>query len=235
MPALAAANLGEDDWKAVFLSQRSWAPALYGDRTRWVDGPIRDASVLIALTAGGGILLTERNASMRDHAGQVALPGGRIEPTDRSSFDAACREAREEIGLQTERLIPLGQLPPYVTGSGYRVQPVVALITYAIDLHQHLEPDPSEVASIFEVPLSFVFDPKNHRRHHWQAPEGRRAFYSMPWRCDKHEAMRFADPGRGEKIKQRSHEFFIWGATAAMLRNFYHLLHAHRDLFPIES
>jgi len=199
LPALAAANLGEDDWKAVFLSQRSWAPALDGDRTRWVDGPIRDASVLIALTAGGGILLTERNASMRDHAGQVALPGGRIEPTDSSSFDAACREAREEIGLQTERLIPLGQLPPYVTGSGYRVQPVVALITYAIDLHQHLEPDPSEVASIFEVPLSFVFDPKNHRRHHWQAPEGRRAFYSMPWRCDKHEAMRFADPGRGER------------------------------------
>jgi 8-oxo-dGTP pyrophosphatase MutT (NUDIX family) len=209
-------------------------PALEGDRTRWVDRPIREASVLIALTQSGGVLLTERSASMRDHAGQVALPGGRIEPTDRDAVDAAFREAREEIGLDPGRLDALGLLPAYLTGSGYRVQAVVALVVGDLDLHGHLLPDPREVASIFEVPLSFLLEPRNHRRHYWQAPEGLRAYYSMPWFCDRREAMRLSCVSQGGEDSASGREFFIWGATAAMLRNFYHLLHAHRDVFPIE-
>jgi hypothetical protein len=188
---------------------------------------------------------------MRHHAGQVALPGGRIEPTDRDGFEAAFREAHEEIGLERYRLCPLGSLPSYLTGSGYRVQPVVALVKEELDLHRDLQPDPNEVASIFEVPLSFIFDPSNHRRHYWHAPEGLRPFYSMPWICDRSDAMRFSDGAAPTSVCQHalrvgqhalsvsqhapSREFFIWGATAAMLRNFYHLLYAHRDLFPIEA
>jgi 8-oxo-dGTP pyrophosphatase MutT (NUDIX family) len=214
-----------------------WHAALEGDRSRWVDGPITDASVLIALTRRGGLLLTERSAAMRHHAGQVALPGGRIEPTDRDGVEAAFREAYEEIGLEGRRLCPLGSLPSYLTGSGYRVQPVVALVKEELDLHRDLQPDPNEVASIFEVPLSFIFDPSNHRRHYWHAPEGLRPFYSMPWICDRSDAMRFSDTEALTRVCQHSlsREFFIWGATAAMLRNFYHLLYAHRDLFPIEA
>ena len=163
---------------------------------------------------------------MRHHAGQVALPGGRIEPTDRDGVEAAFREAHEEIGLEGRRLCPLGSLPSYLTGSGYRVQPVVALVKEELDLHRDLQPDPNEVASIFEVPLSFIFDPSNHRRHYWHAPEGLRPFYSMPWICDRSDAMRFSDTEALTRVCQHSlsREFFIWGATAAMLRNFYRLL-----------
>lgn len=225
------------DWLEVFSGQRSWQPAVDGDRTSWVEGPIRDASVLIAITARGGVLLTERNSSMRHHAGQVALPGGRIEPSDRDATDAAFREAFEEIGLEGRRLQSLGHLPAYVTGSGYKVQPVVALIADTLDLHRDLSPDPGEVASVFEVPLNFLFDPRNHRRHYWQAPEGRRAFYSIPWRCRQPDRMRFinAQASPLAAADPKDHEFFIWGATAAMLRNFYQLSYAHRDLFPTES
>jgi hypothetical protein len=114
------------------------------------------------------------------------------------------------------------------------VQAVVALLEGELDLHRHLLPDPQEVASIFEVPLAFVLEPRNHRRHYWQAPEGLRSFYSIPWVCDRSEAMRRCSACQGSESSEPAREFFIWGATAAMLRNFYHLLHAHRDVFPIE-
>ena len=242
MPVIEAGHLQCDDWLKVFRSQRPWQAAIDGDRTRWVEGPLSDASVLVALTERGGLLLTERSRSMRHHPGQVALPGGRIEASDRDARQAAYREAFEEIGLDSKRLQDLGRLPSYLTGSGYKVQPVVAWVHGSMDLHRDLSPDPGEVAAIFEVPLNFIFDPRHHRRHYWQAPEGQRAFYSIPWHCKQPERMRFCDvlpddaqafASTGMKtLNPAEHEFFIWGATAAMLRNFYLLLHAHRDLFP---
>ncbi len=235
LPAIDLPRLPASDWLQIFSSQRPWAPVLDGDRSLWVKGPIRDASVLIALTVRGGVLLTERSPSMRQHPSQVAFPGGRIEAQDRNATEAACREAQEEIGLDPRRLRPVGALPPYLTGSAYRVHAVVALLDDALDLHRQLEPDPNEVASVFEVPLAFLLNPRNHRRHYWEAQEGRRAFYSMPWLCDQPDAMRFVRTANHQVDRPVDwpHEFFIWGATAAMLRNFYQLLHAHRDLIPI--
>ncbi|NCX63477.1 MAG: CoA pyrophosphatase, partial [Betaproteobacteria bacterium] len=158
LPAIDLPRLPASDWLQIFSSQRPWAPVLDGDRSLWVKGPIRDASVLIALTVRGGVLLTERSPSMRQHPSQVAFPGGRIEAQDRNATEAACREAQEEIGLDPRRLRPVGALPPYLTGSAYRVHAVVALLDDALDLHRQLEPDPNEVASVFEVPLAFLLN-----------------------------------------------------------------------------
>lgn len=162
------------------------------------------ASVLVPLVTrpqGLTILLTQRTDHLTDHGGQISFPGGRAEDYDASPVDTALRETEEEIGLHRRHVDVIGSLPDYITGTGYRVTPVVGLIAPPFELL----PDANEVAEIFEVPLAFLMDGANHQRLSFELPEGagRRSFYAMPYE-----------------------RFFIWGATAGMLRNLFHFLRA---------
>ena len=159
------------------------------------DEPLTPAAVLfpIVLRDGGQtVLLTQRTAHLRDHAGQISFPGGRVEAHDRSPMDTALRETEEEIGLARERVEIVGFLPEYRTGTGFRVTPVVALVRPPFDL----QPDPFEVAEIFEVPLAFLLDPANHQQHSLHYRGALRSYFAMPYG-----------------------EYFIWGATAGMIRS----------------
>ncbi|MBV9567680.1 MAG: CoA pyrophosphatase [Hyphomicrobiales bacterium] len=156
---------------------------------------IRRAAVLMPVVARAEptLLLTERAAGLAVHAGQIAFPGGRLE-TGETPLTAALREAQEEIGLDPELVSPLGVLDPYLTGTGFRITPIVALV----DPGFHLVPNPIEVASVFEAPLAFLMDPGNHQIHSRELRGHRRRFYAMPW---------------------QGH--YIWGATAGMIRILY--------------
>ncbi len=169
------------------------------------------AAVLVPLIQrddGLNVLLTRRTDHLRDHAGQISFPGGRSEPEDGSPAATALREAQEEVGLDPRQVEVIGQLPVYTTVTSYVVTPVVALVHPPFSLLL----DSFEVAESFEVPLPFLMNPANHRRHEFNVDGKYRFFLSMPWQ------------GRGSAGVDR--EFFIWGATAAMLRNLYRFLAA---------
>lgn len=142
---------------------------------------------------GPSVLLTRRANTLADHAGQISFPGGRAEAGDASLAQAALREAREEVGLDDGRVSILGELPDYLTSSGYRVRPIVGWAEPPVDY----APDGSEVSEVFEVPLEFLLDPRNHRLEKTFFRGQPRQFWSMPWE------------GR-----------YIWGATAGMLVTF---------------
>ena len=163
-------------------------------------GKVTKAAVLIPLVLkeeGLSVLLTQRTNHLHDHAGQISFPGGRMDPEDQSPNDTALRESQEEIGLDPKRVEIIGHMPQYLTVSGYSVTPVVGLVQAQAEYVL----DEFEVADVFEVPLSFLLDPANHQVRLWQSEQGGRRFYSMPYE-----------------------NRFIWGATAGMLRNLYHLL-----------
>ncbi|MEM7213465.1 MAG: CoA pyrophosphatase [Pseudomonadota bacterium] len=154
----------------------------------------KPAAVLCALRPVGDrlhVVLTERAAHLKQHAGQVAFPGGKIDESDASAQAAALREAEEEIGLQAHQVEIFGALDTYLTSTGYTVTPYVGLI----DAAWSPRPDPNEVESVFEPPLDFLMDPANRQRHHHDRNGYRRYFYAMPW-----------------------NGFYIWGATAGMLK-----------------
>jgi 8-oxo-dGTP pyrophosphatase MutT (NUDIX family) len=160
----------------------------------------RPAAVLVGVVerpVGPALLLTQRPHHLRDHAGQICFPGGRVEPEDASIAAAALREAEEEIGLDPQQVELLGELQPYDTVTGFRIHPVVGWIEPPIDL----ELDPREVDEVFEVPLQFVLDPGNHRRQSYRRGLLTRGYYVLPYQ------------GR-----------FIWGATAGILVNLSSLL-----------
>jgi 8-oxo-dGTP pyrophosphatase MutT (NUDIX family) len=171
--------------------------------------PRTDASVLVPLVMrdpGLQVLLTRRTEHLRDHAGQISFPGGRVEAHDADAVATALRETEEEIGLPRSHVEVIGHLPSYTTVTHFVVTPVVALVRpgFALKL------DEFEVAEAFEVPLTFLMTPAHHRRHEMQLPGGARRFLSMPWDgVDNAGAVR---------------NYFIWGATAAMLRNLYRFL-----------
>src|SRR5262249_33937560 len=124
---------------------------------------LRPAAVLVPLvdrTGGISVLLTQRTAHLSAHAGQISLPGGRIETSDRDATEAALRETEEEVGLPRDHVTVIGRLDTYVTGTGFEITPMVGIIKVPFPL----TPDPFEVSEVFEVPLSFVLDPNNHRR-----------------------------------------------------------------------
>jgi 8-oxo-dGTP pyrophosphatase MutT (NUDIX family) len=209
LAALPAERMAPDALRSRFGQAREWVPEIEGDGARFADRLPARASVLVGLVqrdAGLQVLLTERTAHLRDHAGQISFPGGRAEPHDRDAAATALREAHEEVGLAPQCVEVIGQLPPYSTVTHYVVTPVVALVSPPAALQL----DPFEVASVFEVPLQFLMTPAHHRRHVVERDGVQRQFLSMPWH------------GPGPDGAER--EFFIWGATAAMLRNLYRFL-----------
>lgn len=160
----------------------------------------RPAAVLVPLIdhpSGLTVMLTRRTDTLPDHPGQIAFPGGRLEPLDDGPLDAALRETEEETGLPRHFVRPVGYLPSYLTITGYSVVPVVGFVRPGFEYR----PDPVEVAEIFEVPLEFILSPGNHRRESREYRGHEVSYYVIPW-----------------KVGRR--EYRIWGATAAMLIDF---------------
>jgi 8-oxo-dGTP pyrophosphatase MutT (NUDIX family) len=182
--------------RSRFAEPRNFKPVTEGDGHLWrSDREIRPAAVLVPVVNrehGLTVLFTRRTAHLNDHAGQISFPGGRSEPGDADSAETALREAAEEIGVAPAQVEVLGKLPEYVTVTGYRVTPVVGLVTPPLELRL----DEFEVAEVFEVPLEFLLDPANHLRNSvlWEGRE--RRYYAVPYG-----------------------QYYIWGATAGMLMN----------------
>jgi 8-oxo-dGTP pyrophosphatase MutT (NUDIX family) len=142
--------------------------------------PLTPAAVLVPVVDrddGLTVILTQRTDHLATHPGQVSFPGGHIEPGDDGPEDAALRETEEEVGLARGHVRVLGRLAPYLTRTGYEVIPVVGLVSPPFDI----DPDPHEVAEVFEVPLGFLLDPDNHQRHSRMYQGSRRYFYAMPY------------------------------------------------------
>ncbi len=205
-PAIAADRLTVARLRAAFIAPRMWQPEVSDESRKprlrsGATGPV-PASVLIPLVVrdeGLTVLLTERTAHLNDHAGQVSFPGGSTEHGDVDAIDTALRESQEEIGLDRRHVEVIGRLPDYATVTGFMVAPIVALVFPPFELAL----DEFEVAEAFETPLEFLMNPAHHERREITFDEGVRHFTAMP---------------------HGNH--FIWGATAAMLRNLYHFLHA---------
>jgi 8-oxo-dGTP pyrophosphatase MutT (NUDIX family) len=202
-PALPAERLSADWLRRRLARPLAWEPELPEDLLFRL-GKLRRAAVLVPIVQrpdGLTVLLTQRTAHLSNHAGQISFPGGSAEPGDASLIETALRESEEEIGLSRHKIEIIGVLPDHATASRYLVTPVVGLVTPPFELVA----DPGEVAEIFEVPLAFLMDGMNHQRMSFELPEGagRRSFYAMPYE-----------------------RFFIWGATAGMLRNLFLLLRA---------
>lgn len=162
----------------------------------------REAAVLVPIVDRGSktsVILTTRAGNLRQHSGQVAFPGGSIDPEDASLEDAALRESLEEIALERRHVETIGRLPRYLTTTGFRITPVLAIVSPGFTLM----PNPEEVADVFEVPLGFLMDAANHVRDSrvWQGHE--RHYYVMPF-GDRH----------------------IWGVTAGIIRTLYERLYA---------
>jgi 8-oxo-dGTP pyrophosphatase MutT (NUDIX family) len=203
--AVPALRLSAAGLRQRFSEAPIWEPEFNDEhRQRTAGKAYTPASVLMPIIereAGLTMLLTQRTEHLHDHSGQVSLPGGRAELEDDSPIATALRETEEEVGLQRRHIDVVGTLPDYYTGTGFRITPVVALVQPPFDLVA----DPFEVAEIFEVPLAFLMDGMNHQRRTFVMPSGagQRTFYAMPY-----------------------DRFFIWGATAGMLRNLFHFLRA---------
>ncbi|MBX9643945.1 MAG: CoA pyrophosphatase [Novosphingobium sp.] len=164
------------------------------DEVDFAADTLRPAAVLAAITEREdrpGFLLIHRPSNMRSHPGQVAFPGGKIDPGERPE-EAALREAHEELGIHARDVHVIGTSDTYRTGSGYAITPVIAVVPPDLKLN----PSPTEVAAWFEAPVDFVFDPANHVRHSgfWQGRE--RSYIEILWQ-----------------------EHRIWGVTAGIIAN----------------
>jgi 8-oxo-dGTP pyrophosphatase MutT (NUDIX family) len=161
---------------------------------------VTEAAVLVPLIDRSGrvqVLFTQRTAHLDDHAGQISFPGGRVEVSDASREETALREMEEEIGLASATVAVLGRLPEYEIPSGFRITPVVGWIETPFALN----PDPFEVAAVFEAPLEHFLDAARYQRRQFRFRGRHRHYLAIPFE------------GR-----------YIWGATAGMLYNLCRLL-----------
>src|SRR5690625_4546509 len=185
------------DWQVEPLFKNSFQPDFQDDTA------LRRAAVFVPLVqrpSGLHVVLTRRADHLYDHAGQVSFPGGRIEATDRDEIAAALRETQEEIGIAPEYIQLFGTQPVYNTSTRFTMKPVIGALKPGFTV----TPDHGEVAEVFEVPLSVLLDPAKHQLHHTGIGTGEdRYYFSISWQS-----------------------YFIWGATAALIRNFYHFLAA---------
>jgi 8-oxo-dGTP pyrophosphatase MutT (NUDIX family) len=202
LPAIHAELLHPLALRQRFAQPPVWQPELVAEK-RFSDKALTQASVLIPIVMRDRptVLLTERTLHLSSHSGQIAFPGGKVDVDDLNTTVAALREAYEEVGLDAGYIHVLGELPQYTTGSAFVITPVVALVETGFTLSRN----PFEVADVFEVPLDFLMNPANHRRHVVEWDGEQREWLSMPYE---------------DQLKQR----FIWGATAGILRNFYRML-----------
>ena len=165
------------------------------------EGTVRRAAVLIAMIANDAepsLLMTVRSGRMRHHAGQVAFPGGRLDPGE-TAIEAALREAEEEVALLPARVEVLGPIDDYATGTGFRVTPIVGIVRPG----ERLIPNEAEVAEIFELPLTRALDSAHHLENEAEWKGRRRRYYTVDW-----------SPQR------------VWGATAGMIVNLARILEA---------
>lgn len=201
--AIASERLMADALRKRFSSPPQWQPEITVERlVRPMGGPLTDAAVLLPIVLrdeGPTLLFTLRTAHLNAHAGQISFPGGRMETYDASPVETALRETDEEVGIDRRHIDVIGTLPDYHTGTGFRVTPVVGILQPPFEVRA----DPFEVAEVFEVPLSFLMNGMHHQRRTAEFLTGPRTFYVMPYE-----------------------RFFIWGATAGMLRNLFHFLRA---------
>ncbi len=163
---------------------------------------LRPAAVLLLVVNHADeprVVFTQRTAHLPDHAGQISFPGGRCDEGDASAEHTALREAQEEVGIEPRRVQVLGRMPEYRTSTGYAVTPVVGWAEPPLEYR----PDPREVDDVFEVPLAFLLDPRNHRYESAFYRGRMRKYWAMPY---------------GER--------FIWGATAGMLVTFQRIVAA---------
>ncbi|MFT0533509.1 CoA pyrophosphatase [Castellaniella hirudinis] len=211
LPALPAQCLQLDYIRDAFQRRVSWqVEPLFAQS--FVPGgaayaAARQAAVLMPLVqrdTGLQVLFTRRADHLHDHAGQISFPGGCIEPTDAGVIDTAIRETQEEIGVARQFVQVMGVQPSLLTTTQFLMTPVIGELLPGFQLAA----DQSEVAEIFEVPLHVLMDPAQHRLHQLQTAWGHgRCYFSVSWQS-----------------------YFIWGATAILLRNFYYFLAASAGL-----
>lgn len=204
LPAVSPQALHPGALRERFTSPPAWEPEVWAER-KFADRQPAKASVLVPVVMRERpmVLLTERATHLSTHSGQVAFPGGKRDETDADDAETALREAHEEVGLPRDMAEVIGTMPTYTTGTQFIITPVVALVRpdYPMALNPH------EVADAFEVPLEFLMNPAHHRRHRFEWAGATREWFSIPY-------------------MDGTTERFIWGATAAMLRNFYRFLAA---------
>lgn len=179
--------------------KKDWGDHLLNPRIGQADNLI-PAAVLIPVVNREDelkVLFTRRAANLAQHAGQISFPGGHIEESDNEPIDAALRETEEEVGLPRHHIDVIGQLENYISRTGFEITPIVGVIEPPFTV----VPQPSEVAEVFEVPLSFLLNPENHHRHIREISGENREFYAMPYG-----------------------EYYIWGVTAGILVNLYEYL-----------
>lgn len=208
---------GKEDIKqriAERFGSKAAGEALTGETARWSDfdlnpgamhlrakpDTLREAAVLLPIIDQEPdltMLLTRRTEHLSSHAGQISLPGGRREEGDATPVATALRETQEEVGIRPGEVSILGAMDTYETRTGFVITPIIGLVVP----HFTLQPDTNEVEEVFEVPLNFLLDPANHEKHSRDYKGMTYYFHAMPYR-----------------------DYYIWGATAAMLKTFYRQL-----------
>lgn len=207
---IAAGDFTAEDFR-VRAAARGWHPEAddFGDYHLNPDVTedlramaLHDAAVLVPVIDRPdqlSVLLTQRTMNLRTHSGQIAFPGGRIDPDDGTAEIAAIRECGEETGIGPEHIEIVGRLPDYIAGSGFRISPVLSVVQPGFEIR----PNPSEVDAVFEVPLSFLMDETNHGRGRRVVSGHMRNYFEMPYG-----------------------DWYIWGVTAGIIRLMYERLYS---------